>query len=449
VIASTDQLTPYLETFRLRVDRAFRALLGISPDVALTWEARCDDRKLGTGRLRLAVSGPEGDVEIALALVQRKGVVTLDMARPRLAYRSVDELARSADYRFFRRISAEIGARSSAVVAQVVDAVGAWWQHEGLGDWMYRQITGSGHRYATLRLGFRCNQRCGFCWQGRAWPDPPPALLRQWIVEVAALGLGTLTFSGGEPTLHPDLVELTRLAYHEYHLEVVIQTNAIRLRDVAYLEALIDAGVGSIFVSYHSADPAVSDAMTHAPGTHRRTREGIETCLRTAAARGGNPQVRLNCVVERSNAPGLPDLARDVVERFVRPFGAHGVRSVEFSYPNLSFDRERWVDAVAPLDEVRGPLIEAARLLRAAGVEVILFTGCGFPICAAHGAPELLDTVILGDLDTMDVEGRRWPDGCTACSLKPACLGLRREYLEVHGARGIVPFGERSDGGGR
>lgn len=445
--ATTDQLSPYIDTLRLEVSASLSALLGLADPAGLSWESRIGDRARGTGDVRVRLQTGDGELEVTLVVRRAGDAFTLTPQRARVPYRKLDARALQTDLRLERRVSQALDRAGLAVRERVVEALHAWWRHDGVGDWMYRQVAAPSDPGATLRLGFRCNQRCGFCWQGRSWPDPPEALLRRWIDEVAALGLTSITFSGGEPTLHPALAELVAHAAKDHGLRVVLQTNALRLRDPATLDALLAAGLESLLVSYHSADSAISDAMTRAPGTHVRTRAGIEACLRRAVA--GRPEVRLNCLVESTNVAGLPDLARDVVDRFVRPFPGAGVRSVEFSYPNLSYDRERFQAVVVPLDVVRAPLIEAARLLRAAGVEVILFSGCGFPACAVHGAPELQGTVNLRDLDTKDVEGRRWGEACAACALQADCLGLRREYLEVHGARGIVPLPTRPTGEGR
>ena len=65
-------------------------------------------------------------------------------------------------------------------------------------DRMYRQISSGGSQQsATIRLGFRCNQDCGMCWQGRQWPDPPEAFALTWLEQIAAAGIEQVAFTGG------------------------------------------------------------------------------------------------------------------------------------------------------------------------------------------------------------------------------------------------------------
>ena len=41
-----------------------------------------------------------------------------------------------------------------------------------------------------------------------------------------------------------------------------------------------------------------------------------------------------------------------------------------------------------------------------------------------------------------DVFGRVFASVCDECAVRPHCLGVRREYLDRFGDRGLVPFEE-------
>ena len=279
---------------------------------------------------------------------------------------------------------------------------------------------------ATLRLGFRCNQRCVFCWQGRDWPDAPEGRWRADLDRLVDRGVRTLTITGGEPTIYRELPEIIAAAV-ERGLWVHLQTNAVRLGNRAYTTRLVEAGTSSLFVSLHSADPAISDRLTGAPGTHERTVEGVVVALEAGL------RVKLNAVVEGATLPGLPDHARFVVDRLA------GVDRVVYSHPNNYFDRDAWRQALVPHDEVREPLVRASRILLAANIAVDVLGTCGFPSCLVADVPELLQAVRPGDFDRLDTTGRLYGEACGGCRLKPECLGLRREYFDIHGERGVRP----------
>src|SRR5262245_28983153 len=55
----------------------------------------------------------------------------------------------------------------------------------------------------------RCNISCGYCneYDSVSQPVPTETLFR-WIDKLASFKTGVITFSGGEPLLHPDLEKL-------------------------------------------------------------------------------------------------------------------------------------------------------------------------------------------------------------------------------------------------
>ncbi len=59
-----------------------------------------------------------------------------------------------------------------------------------------------------MRLGFRCNQDCHFCWQSRNWPVPPEELHFIWLEEMYKEGVKQVVFTGGEPTFFKGFVDL-------------------------------------------------------------------------------------------------------------------------------------------------------------------------------------------------------------------------------------------------
>ncbi len=305
-------------------------------------------------------------------------------------------------------------------------------------DWMYRQVSwGEQGHYGLVRVGFGCNQKCAFCWQGRHWPAPPEALCETWVDELAAMDVELVIFSGGEPTLHKGLPELVERAV-AHGMRVEIQSNAIQLRRKSLAERLAKAGVDCVFVSYHAGRADLSDTLTRAPGTWERTVAGISTALEAGLT------VMLNCVVERRNLHHLPAHAEDIVARFVRP--GWPLSLVTYSHPCEMYERgDLWADTIAPLDEAGPMLVEATRTLQQAGVRVsVVGSGCSFPPCVFRDAPDLINLHPRESFDAMDRAGRFFPPACDGCGAREGCLGVRREYYEVHGRRGIVAMPKRA-----
>lgn len=276
----------------------------------------------------------------------------------------------------------------------------------------------------TIRVIFRCNQSCTFCFVSTHLPAPPADAVESAIRAAAARG-SRIVLSGGEPTLDPRLPEWIRLARSLSRRDVVLQTNAVRLDDAALVARLEQAGLDEAFVSLHGATPAISDAVTEAPGTFARTIVGIDH-LHASRIR-----TILNYVVCERNRHELVEHVRNVAARWPR-----AILNVSFVAPSSDVvprDRAlvpRYADA---LPEIARAVAEAKRLgLRIVGFESM----CGMPLCLVP--PE------LGELAAVDVpegfDGGEFlkTETCARCSLSPRCWGIRRGYAEIHGTGELV-----------
>ena len=284
----------------------------------------------------------------------------------------------------------------------------------------YRRPDGTTVPAHIVRIGFRCNQACHFCFVSTHLPAPPVRMVEAAIDEVAALG-GILVLSGGEPTLDPRLPEYVRRGKAKGACEVELQTNATRLHDAALCRALADAGVDIAFVSLHGATAAVSDHVTAAPGTFARTLAGLDQ-LREVGLR-----TRINFVLCEPNRHELPAFVALVAARW--PAAA-----ITISFIGMSTDlvpRERWL--VPRYRDVLPPLRQALALARAHGLELGGFDSmCGLPLCLVPDDPTPF--LSLAELPPGGGDGEFVkPAPCAGCVLQSRCFGLRRGYAQMYG----------------
>jgi radical SAM protein with 4Fe4S-binding SPASM domain len=94
------------------------------------------------------------------------------------------------------------------------------------------------------------------------------------------IGIFTLTFTGGEPTLREDLPDLLQYAQNKGMVTGLV-TNGRRLRDKGYVETLEKAGLDFVQVTLESHKPDVHDLMTGAKGSWKETVEGIKNIIPT------------------------------------------------------------------------------------------------------------------------------------------------------------------------
>jgi radical SAM protein with 4Fe4S-binding SPASM domain len=142
-----------------------------------------------------------------------------------------------------------------------------------------------------LALTYRCNNDCAHCYNPRpqktagepdryqnaelATADWKAIIDRLW-----ELSIPHIVFTGGEPTLRPDLAEL--IHYAEAKGQITgLNTNGRRLSDPTYLDELVKAGLDHVQITLESHDPDIHDAIVCARGAWRQTTEGLKNVLST------------------------------------------------------------------------------------------------------------------------------------------------------------------------
>jgi MoaA/NifB/PqqE/SkfB family radical SAM enzyme len=100
----------------------------------------------------------------------------------------------------------------------------------------------------------RCNLSCGYCNEYDDVSDPIPVeRLKRQIDHVAALGTIVLTFTGGEPLLHPQLDELIAYAVSK-GLQVTSITNGYPVTRT-WIQRLNAAGLTFLQISIDNLEP--------------------------------------------------------------------------------------------------------------------------------------------------------------------------------------------------
>lgn len=157
-----------------------------------------------------------------------------------------------------------------------------------------------GRTATDLRISLtdRCQLRCSYCLpeHGVQWLPKPQLLTEAEFVALAGifvdLGVRTIRLTGGEPTLHPHLVELVaQFAALTPRPELALTTNAVTLDGTA--TALVAAGLDRVNISLDTLDPGRFRDLT------RRDRLAeVLTGIKAASAAGLDP-VKINAVLVR------------------------------------------------------------------------------------------------------------------------------------------------------
>jgi SynChlorMet cassette radical SAM/SPASM protein ScmF len=167
-----------------------------------------------------------------------------------------------------------------------------------------------------------CNLRCRHCWispqfqgEGRSHPYLDLDLFRSIVAQAKPLGLTTVKLTGGEPLIHPHIVEIVEHIRSE-GLRLTVETNGVCCTPelAAHMKSCTNAFVS---VSLDGSDAQTHEWVRGVPGCF----EAAVTGIRNLARAGLAPQVIMTLM--RRN--------RDQIESLVALAESLGAGSIKFN----------------------------------------------------------------------------------------------------------------------
>jgi radical SAM protein with 4Fe4S-binding SPASM domain len=312
---------------------------------------------------------------------------------------------------------------------------------------------------SEIALTYRCQNRCTFCYASA--PDRGQQVQEMTTTQVKKIldtivddaRVPTVSFTGGEPTLRPDLPDLIAHAKTR-QLRTNLITNGVRCGANGYVGKLAAVGLDSAQVSLEAADPAIHDRVVGRRGAWQRTVQGIRN-LKAAGI-----HVHTNTTINSLNRDYLLHLV-DFLAEMDQPYlsmnmvirTGDAVGSMEIGYQEIR-------DLVLPLKERANQ--RGMRLVWYSPVPLCLFNpvahGLGSQSCSA--ADGLLSIAPDGSvLPCSSFEqgvgnllhepfqaiwnrrtARYWrrkeflPPGCRDCHLADLCCGACPLYWDERGS---------------
>ncbi len=296
-----------------------------------------------------------------------------------------------------------------------------------------------------LAVTYRCNLECPKCYVGDREVGRELGT-SEWISVYEILwkaGVPQIVFTGGEPTLRDDLVELVREA-DEFVTGLV--TNGTRLFDLA--EALRDASLDYAQVTVESFDPAIHDRMTRTEGSHARTLAGIRKALSIGM------QIVTNTTLTKTNAASFHETIRWLRGLGIRNIACNTLicsgHGVEHKQEN-GLDDEALKEVLAAGCRTAGELGMALQWYSPTcyhrGTDPIEL-GLGIKTCsaAAHNMTIQPDGTVLPCQSWPDSVGNILKDDWSSIWRHPTCVKLRKHLFAPEECRGCEY--ETSCGGG-
>lgn len=188
---------------------------------------------------------------------------------------------------------------------------------------------------AYLRVGYACNSRCTFCCAQGGWLTPMRKLeeiKRELDRMTSEMDLESISISGGEPTIHPNILDIVRYARDKGFRNIHMNTHARGFKTPEIVRQYMDAGLNSVMVSIHGHTREIQDGIHRVKGAFDQMIKGVEN----VAANG--LLYRFFTVICRANMDHLPDIVQFAHDRFT------AFSSMIFCYPVIKelegFDKE-------------------------------------------------------------------------------------------------------------
>lgn len=278
----------------------------------------------------------------------------------------------------------------------------------------------------------RCNNRCVFCRpQNR---EKKSTALKKMMRDARKKEITEIVFSGGEPTLRKDIVDLVSVAGRMGFKTISMESNGRMFCYKDFSQSLLRNGLNSVCISIHSAHPEIHDLMTRVRGSHRQAMGGLK--------------------VLRSLSPSLSLSTRTFVTNLNK-------KNLETLAPRLlAMDAKlcelrvfRWDDTPVPdFDKLSPTLAEAGEIVRRFKDKMTSKSSSlrirGVPLSFLPGS-ERNSVEFLALRDSRynqaflrcraDANGKKKTKVCSFCSMNNCCEGVYAEYLEKRGDSDMIP----------
>lgn len=160
-------------------------------------------------------------------------------------------------------------------------------------------------RKQWIRLTKTCNNKCLFC------PDSDnqngSVISKQEIQKKLSEGrkknIKEVIFSGGEPTIHPDFLEIVGAAKKMGYSHVQVVTNGRMFSYPDFLMSAAKSGVNEITFSIHGHTERLHDSLTQIKGSFKQALIGLKNALKVKKMK-----VNVAVAVSKTNFSHLPEI---------------------------------------------------------------------------------------------------------------------------------------------
>jgi len=284
-----------------------------------------------------------------------------------------------------------------------------------------------------IKIGFNCNNKCKFCVQGNKrehYQNKSINEIKEALYKAKQNELTGVVFTGGEPCIHPNIIEAVRYAKELGFEYIQIQSNGRMFAYYDFCQKLILAGANEFSPALHSSQEQIHDFLTSNKGAFQQVVQGIKNLKKL------NQYILTNTVITSRNYQDLPALAELFIDLSVDQF--------QFAFVHILGTAAENQDWLVPKKSEIMPFVKR-------GLDIGINAGKrvmteAIPYCFMEGYEDYIAEKIMPETQVVDAEGviesysdYRWKLGkekrkeCENCRYFNICEGPWKEYLEIYG----------------
>ncbi len=206
---------------------------------------------------------------------------------------------------------------------------------------------------SEIALTYRCQNRCDFCYASSPYRGNEKAEMTCSEVKTVIdkihgeASVPTISFTGGEPTLRDDLLEIIEYASLK-GMRTNLITNGIKCSDRSFVKKLADSGLNSAQVSLESHDEEIHNSITGNCNSYGRVIKGIENLKESGI------YTHTNTTICAKNRDSLIPLVEFVDKKFQFPYLSMNM----IIKTGIANDNENREVNYSTIEEILSPLIK-------------------------------------------------------------------------------------------
>ena len=293
---------------------------------------------------------------------------------------------------------------------------------------------------ADVKFGFLWNNHCKFCVQGEKrsiFGNKLKEEIKKSLKDAKKEKAEGIVFTGGEPTLHQDFLELVDYAKFLGFKIIQIQTNGRLFAYKDFCQKAIKAGANEFAPALHGPNPKIHDYLTSSPGSFSQTTQGIKNLKEL------DQRVLTNTVITTRNYKYLPQIAKLLVGLNVDQF--------QFAFPHIAgraWENRNWL---IPKKTQAIPYVKKGLNIGIKAGKTVMTEA--IPYCFMQGYEKYVAEEIIPHTRVYDADrtikdyttyrrgvGKVKGEECKKCKYYKVCEGPWKEYPQLFGWEEFKPI---------